>query len=97
MAFAGVERDPRAACHVRGDAAQAVDQCLEWLQKRIGAQDQLFRFSTGELALLATRPDGAGIEALGDRLVKVAEMVEKPSPEKAPSGCRARSRARSAT
>lgn len=52
------------------DAEQAVAELTKWLREQLQPGDQVFRFSTSELALLVSRPDGGGIEALGDRLVK---------------------------
>ncbi|MFP5306078.1 MAG: EAL domain-containing protein [Gammaproteobacteria bacterium] len=54
------------------DAVQAVDQCLEWVQKQLAPQDQLFRFSTHEIAAIVTRADAAQIVEAGEGIVRDA-------------------------
>lgn len=63
--FAGTEQ--RLGLH---DAVQAVDQCRDWLQERLKPQDQIFRFSTHEIACLIARPAAAEIVELGEALVR---------------------------
>ncbi|MEQ1438683.1 EAL domain-containing protein [Fontimonas sp. SYSU GA230001] len=63
--FAGTEE--RLGLH---DAVQAVDQCLEWLQARIGPHDQLFRFSTNEIACILVRPTMPEIVEFGEAIIR---------------------------
>ncbi|MBI3171000.1 MAG: EAL domain-containing protein, partial [Hydrocarboniphaga effusa] len=83
IAAAGQQKDKRAAVLVTvddfagnedrlglHDAVQAVDQCLEWLQKRIGPQDQLFRFSTHEIACILVRPAVPEIIDFGEGIIR---------------------------
>lgn len=51
------------------DAEQAVLQLRDWLQGRLQPGDQIFRFSTSELAVLATFKDGASVEPWGEAVV----------------------------
>jgi PAS domain S-box-containing protein len=58
------------------DAEQAVVQLQDWVRSRLSPADQLFRFSTGELAGIVHRSNGAEIEQLGDFLVKeIAKQI----------------------
>jgi multidomain signaling protein FimX len=58
------------------DAVEAVDQCRDWLQERLKPQDQVFRFSTQEIACLIGRPSAAEIVELGEALVRdVAKQI----------------------
>ncbi len=50
------------------DAEQAVDAVIEWLRAQMQPSDQIFRFSSGEVALLVSRPGAEDISALGERL-----------------------------
>lgn len=69
--FAGTEE--RLGLH---DAAQAVEQLQEWLQKRLGPQDQLFRFSTHEIASLVSRESAAEVVEFGEAVVRdVAKQI----------------------
>jgi multidomain signaling protein FimX len=69
--FPGTEQ--RLGLH---DAAQAVNQCRDWLQERLGPQDQVFRFSTHEIACLIGRPSAVQIVELGESLVRdVAKQI----------------------
>lgn len=52
------------------DAEQAVLQLLDWLKTRLGPGDQVFRFSTSELAVLTTQKDAAAVQQLGEALVR---------------------------
>lgn len=51
------------------DAEQAILQLLEWTQSRLTPNDQIFRFSTHELAVLATFKDGGGVQSWGEAIV----------------------------
>ncbi len=69
--FDGVEG--RIGLH---DAEQAVEQCIEWLQQRLSPHDHLFRFSTGEIAAIVTRPNALDIQQFGELIVtEVAKQV----------------------
>ena len=52
------------------DADEAVLKLMDWVQQRLKPQDRLFRFSTGELALLVQRPTVGEIEQLASFLCK---------------------------
>ncbi|MES0874318.1 EAL domain-containing response regulator [Sinimarinibacterium thermocellulolyticum] len=69
--FAGTEQ--RLGLH---DAAEAVEQCQRWLRERLQPTDQLFRFSTHEIACLLQRHSSAEIVELGEALVRdVARQI----------------------
>lgn len=51
------------------DAEQAVLQLLDWAQSRLTPNDQIFRFSTHELAVLATFKDGGNVQSWGEAIV----------------------------
>ncbi|SFF42850.1 PAS domain S-box-containing protein [Fontimonas thermophila] len=83
IAAASQQKDQRAAllCVVNDftateerlglhDAAEAVEQLQNWLQDRLAPQDQLFRFSTHEIALLLSRNSGAEIIEFGETLAR---------------------------
>lgn len=52
------------------DVEQAVLQLLAWIKERLGNGDQVFRFSTHELAALTTQKDAAAVQQLGESLVR---------------------------
>ncbi len=68
--FPGLEE--RIGLH---DAEEAVMLLDEWVHARLSPQDQVFRFSSGELAALVQRPTAAEFEQFGDMLVK--EVVKQ--------------------
>ncbi|MFA5940257.1 MAG: EAL domain-containing protein [Sinimarinibacterium sp.] len=83
IAVAGQQKDKRAAVLITvddfsgneerlglHDAVQAVDQCLDWLQKRVDAQDQLFRFSTHEIACIVVRSSMSEIIEFGEGIIR---------------------------
>lgn len=58
------------------DAAEAVEQCQTWLRERLQPQDQLFRFSTHEIACLMQRDTSAEIVDCGEAIVRdVAKQI----------------------
>lgn len=63
--FAGVEE--RIGLH---DAEEAVLALEEWVHGRLATHDQVFRFSSGELAAIVHRPTAVEFEQFGDQLVK---------------------------
>ncbi|MEC9363233.1 MAG: EAL domain-containing protein [Pseudomonadota bacterium] len=65
--FAGTEQ--RLGLH---DAAEAVEQFQAWLRERLQPQDQLYRFSTHEIACLVSRPTPGEIVEIGEALVRDA-------------------------
>jgi PAS domain S-box-containing protein len=52
------------------DTEQAVLQCQDWVKERLSANDQMFRFSTQELAAVIHRANSSEIEQLCDFLCK---------------------------
>src|SRR5690606_7887924 len=54
------------------DAVEAVEQCSNWLRERLQPQDQLFRFSTHEIACLMSRPSSAQIVDCGEAIARDA-------------------------
>lgn len=52
------------------DAEQAVLELSKWLQSRLQPGDQIFRFSTHELAVLAAFKDGVGVQTWGEAVVE---------------------------
>ncbi|WP_028081341.1 EAL domain-containing response regulator [Solimonas soli] len=52
------------------DAEQAVLQLLDWIKGKLGAGDQVFRFSTHELAALVTQRDAGVIQQWGEALIR---------------------------
>jgi len=52
------------------DAEQAVLQLLDWVKSKLGDGDQIFRFSTHELAALVTQKDAAAIQQWGEALIR---------------------------
>ncbi len=56
------------------DAARAVEQLQEWLKTQLQPQDQLFRFSTNEVAALVSRKS-------------VVELPDMAKPWSPPSAC----------
>jgi len=52
------------------DAEEAVQQLSDWVRTRLPPQDQLFRFSTGELAAIVNRAAASEFEQLGTLLIK---------------------------
>jgi PAS domain S-box-containing protein len=63
--YAGVEQ--RLGFH---DAEEAVARLTEWTRARLSPKDQLFRFSTGELAAIVSRPNVTDFEPLGELLCR---------------------------
>jgi PAS domain S-box-containing protein len=58
------------------DAEEAMLQLSNWARSQLGAQDQLFRFSTGELAAIVQRGVASEFEQFGELLVKeIAKQV----------------------
>ncbi|NKF23255.1 EAL domain-containing response regulator [Solimonas marina] len=51
------------------DVEQTVVQLSDWLKSQLQADDSVFRFSTSELAVIATFKDGGAIEPWGDKFV----------------------------
>src|SRR3546814_14443114 len=51
------------------DTEQAVLQLLGWVQSRLTPNDQIFRFSTHELAVLASFKDGGSVQTWGEAIV----------------------------
>ncbi|HEY1077853.1 MAG TPA: EAL domain-containing protein [Fontimonas sp.] len=62
--YAGTET--RLGLH---DAAQAVEQLQEWLKAQLQPQDQLFRFSTHEIAALVSRNSAVELAESGEAIV----------------------------
>ncbi|MDP9140819.1 MAG: EAL domain-containing protein [Pseudomonadota bacterium] len=62
--YAGAET--RIGLH---DAAQAVEQLQEWLKTQLQPQDQLFRFSTHEIAALVSRKSVVELAENGEAIV----------------------------
>ena len=52
------------------DADEAILKLMDWVRQRLQSHDRLFRFSTGELALLVQRNAVGEIEQLADFLCK---------------------------
>jgi len=52
------------------DAEEAMQQLSDWVRTRLAPQDQLFRFSTGELAAIVNRAAASEFEQLGALLIK---------------------------
>lgn len=50
------------------DAEETIIKLMDWVRTRLLPQDQLFRFSTGELAAIVSRQDVAHFEQLGESL-----------------------------
>lgn len=68
--FAGLEE--RIGLH---DAEEAVLLLIDWVRARLAPQDQLHRFSTGELAAIVNRATAAEFEQFGELLIK--EVVKQ--------------------
>lgn len=52
------------------DAEEAMQQLSDWVRTRLAPQDQLFRFSTGELSAIVNRAAASEFEQLGTLLIK---------------------------
>lgn len=63
--YPGVEQ--RLGFH---DAEEAVARLTEWTRARLSPKDHLFRFSTGELAAIVSRPNVTDFEPLGELLCR---------------------------
>src|SRR3546814_11638246 len=57
------------------DTEQAVLQLLGWVQSRLTPNDQILRFSTHELATLASFKDGGSVQAWGEAIVADARTT----------------------
>lgn len=59
-----------------GDTEDIMDRLAAWTRERLTAQDQLFRFSAGELAAIIARPAIVDVEKLSELLcTKAAEQI----------------------
>lgn len=65
--FAGAEE--RLGLH---DAEQAVEALMQWVRTQLLPTDQIFRFSSAEIAVLASRNETEQIPALGESLAREA-------------------------
>ncbi|HEY0974244.1 MAG TPA: EAL domain-containing protein [Solimonas sp.] len=54
------------------DAEQAVDALMEWVRSKLLPGEQVFRFSSSELALLIARPESQEVSKFGETLVAEA-------------------------
>src|SRR3546814_1647302 len=62
------------------DTEQAVLQLLGWVQSRLTPNDQIFRLSTHELAILASFKDGGSVQAWGEAIVDDArKQIDRQS------------------
>ncbi|MFT4045228.1 MAG: EAL domain-containing protein [Solimonas sp.] len=67
------------------DAEQAIVQLLEWIKDKLGDGDQVFRFSTHEIALLVTQKDAGAIQQWGESLTRdVARQIFNTAGHEAP-------------
>lgn len=65
--FVGAEE--RLGLH---DAEQAVEALMDWARTQLLPTDQIFRFSSAEIAVLVSRPESEQVPALGESLAREA-------------------------